>query len=447
MIKKEVWLLLGTVGLTVILALGMIRWLAPGLLGGATDLQLVQLDEKLPAFYDGVFRPEHFKNDQFQLKDPLTRIRNHPFLPRMVRLGPHDILGFRNLAVPVVADVVTIGDSLTYGNNAEFEQNWPAQMADALGRKPAAVYNMSTGGWSAVQYLDMFSKSTIFRPRVVVVAYYTGNDPLESFTMAYGVDHWHWLRPDSSLRGADSPRVVSPAPESEWWPVAFSDGTRAIFTPTLRLASNQDHPAVKAGYAIMAGSAKHIAGLAGKAGIDVIFTIIPTKELVFAAKVAEEGLDVPADYATLVSRERENIATLSAHIQSLPGVHYVDVLTPLQSAAMEGRFLYAPDKDGHPFPEGYGVIGRAIADKVNALLPDRPSGLYSLVTDDQYSFLLVNAEGVWNFNSTELIEANGWPPGEVRNITLRELVDLPHMGAISGVDAARFGPACCPADN
>ena len=65
------------------------------------------------------------------------------------------MLGFRNAAVPVAADIVTIGDSMTYGNNAVMEENWPAWMLAALQREDVKVYNMSTGGWAAVQYLDM----------------------------------------------------------------------------------------------------------------------------------------------------------------------------------------------------------------------------------------------------------------------------------------------------
>jgi len=98
---------------TLLAALGIIRWVAPGLLGVPTDLQLVQLDEQLPPFYEGVFRRDKGEAGELMLKDPLTRVRARPFLHDMqpVTYGPHDLLGFRNYAVPGVVDVVTIGDS------------------------------------------------------------------------------------------------------------------------------------------------------------------------------------------------------------------------------------------------------------------------------------------------------------------------------------------------
>lgn len=440
---KNSLLMLAVTTLTLLLALGLIRHFAPGLLGGPTDMQLVQLDEKMPAFYKGVFRSEHYQAKEFQLKDPLTRVRNHPFLPRMPGLGPHDALGFRNGTVPVVSDVVVIGDSITYGNNAIMEQTWPAFAISALSDGAATVYSMATGGWAAVQYLDMFGKATMFRPHVIVVAFYTGNDPLESFAMVYGNAHWQWLKPDDALEGTDAPRVTFPAPEAERWPVAFGDGVRTVFTPTYRLSSNRDHPAVDAGYAIMADVADRIGELAQQAGIRVAFTVIPTKELAFARKVDHEGLAQPADYATLIRRERARIDSLSESIRAIPGALYIDVLEALQQAVLGPENLYTDSMDGHPAAAGYKVIGETVAAQLGGLLPAAPSGLYALRDGDRFNILLVNDEGAWYFDSQDLIEKNGWPPGELPSIHARDLVNIPHRGTVTTVDATRFGPACC----
>lgn len=441
--KKEWLLLLISVAATVIVTLGLIRWLAPDLLGVPTDLQLVQLDEKVPAFYKGVFREEHFNYTDLQLKDPLTRVRNHPLYPRVAVTGPHDILGFRNMAVPVAADVIAIGDSLTYGNNAIMEQNWPGYLQTAINRDDVNVYNMSTGGWAAVQYLDMFSNATLFEPRVMVVAFYTGNDSLESFMMVYGNEHWNWLMPDAGLSVADAPSVAFPAPETERWPVAFQDGVSTVFTPTLRLASNQDSPAVKAGYDIMAAVAGHISGLAEKAAVNVVFTIVPTKELVFAEKVKREGITVPQDYELLVQHESENIDGLAEAITALPNAVYIDLLTPLQNSALAAENLYTASMDGHPAAAGYRLIGETIAQQISHFIPQRACGLYALQNGDSYQMLMVNKEGVWNFTSEDSIEKNGWSPGTVRSIKLRDIINLPHHGVIATVDKARFGPAFC----
>ena len=441
--KKEALLLLGSIVATLLIALGLLRWQAPGLLGGPTDLQLVQLDTKLPAYYSGIFREADASSDGFLLKDPLTRVRARPFYPRYRDLGPHDILGFRNRGVPVVADIVTIGDSMTYGNNATLEQNWPSCLATNLEAKHPGIYNMSTGGWAAVQYLDMFSYALAFRPRVVIVAFYSGNDPLESFQMAYGNQHWQSLIPDPALSAADIPAVAGTENTDDRWDMAFRGGVHTIFTPRYRLASNDAHPVVTAGYAIMANVAARIAGLAQVNGVEVIFTIIPTKELVYAARVEAEGVAAPADYNRLVTSERGRIADLRSRLESLPGARYVDLLEPLQQAALGELSLYPETVNGHPVAAGYEVIGSELARVVADLLPASPCGLFALMDDDTFNVLLVNRNGVWYFNSPELIEANGWPPEELPTIALRDILELPHRGVVGSIDPARFGPASC----
>jgi len=114
--KKEWLLLSGIVTATLLLALLVIRWLAPGLLGIPTDLQLVQVSKTLPPFYEVVFNGEDLQSGKFMLQDPRTRVRARQLYPDSFGMGPHDVLGFRNRAVPDVADIVTIGDSQTYGN-------------------------------------------------------------------------------------------------------------------------------------------------------------------------------------------------------------------------------------------------------------------------------------------------------------------------------------------
>ncbi len=81
------------------------------------------------------------------------------------------------------ADIVTIGDSQTFGNNASLENNWPSRLRSELADKRPVLYSMAAGGWGAVRYLDIFMNATVLQPRVVV-AFSTGNDPLDSFQVA-----------------------------------------------------------------------------------------------------------------------------------------------------------------------------------------------------------------------------------------------------------------------
>jgi hypothetical protein len=441
--KKDILLLLVVTVATLLVALGLIHRYAPQLLGAPPDLQLVALDKKLPAFYAGALRaPENSKD--FLLKDPLTRVRGRPFYPVMPGVGPHDMLGFRNAGVPDTADIITIGDSMTYGNNAFMEQNWPAWMQAALQRPEVNVYNMSIGGWTAIQYLDMMDYAPRFRPYAVVVAFYTGNDPLEAFQMVKGNDNWHWLMDTDGITASGLPKFSLDVPPQEQWPVRFADGVHTVFTPQLRLISNTRHPATDAGYAILARAAGLMAEKAGKAGVQLIFTIIPTKELAFARKVEAEGLEAPPQYRDLVAAETGRIQTLAAELGALPGARYVDVVEPLQQAALGSVALYPENINGHPVAAGYRVIGERIATAVAGRVPEPYCGLYVESSGKQYFPILVSRAGVWHIAAQSVLQQNGWPDGSKATVAdPRRLARLPQLGSLNRVDPPHFGPAMC----
>jgi hypothetical protein len=439
--KKEFILLIGSIAISLAITLGLIRWFAPQLLGVSPDLQLVQIDKKVPPFFENVFRAEDFKSREYLIKDPITDVRAIPLHPDTGGIGPNDLLGFRNHAIPNTAKIITIGDSQTYGNNALIEQNWPGFMLAELKAKGASLYNMSVGGWAAPQYLNMLAKSMVFKPEAVIVAFYTGNDPLESFVQVYGSPYWRDLIPDKTLTAGDAPKVVFPAPREEWWEAQFKDGVKTVFTPTLRLTSNSDHPAVHAGYRIMADVARTIAESVADIKVKVFFTIIPSKELVYAQKVLNDDLQAPPDYLFLVEREKANLEQLAKQIRSHANVSYVDVLQPLQQSALQAMPLYPADKDGHPVASGYSVIGRVLAEAVKPHLSTMRQELATVeVAPGQFQYLLVKDNGVYIFASPDIIEKNGWPDGTVKTITRAEIADLPLRGVINEINPALYGP-------
>ena len=75
-----------------------------------------------------------------------------------LRLAPHaaghDEWGFRNREVPDSADIVTIGDSQTYGVSAPALLSWPAQLGKLTNRH---VYNLALGGYGPVRLCERLS--------------------------------------------------------------------------------------------------------------------------------------------------------------------------------------------------------------------------------------------------------------------------------------------------
>ncbi len=442
--KKEYWLMIGSIIFSLITGLGLIRWLAPELFGMPTDAKIVKLSKELPAFFDTIFRSQAEKDsNDFLINDPITLVRARPLAEDNVMFGPHDVLGFRNYFVPNVAPIVTIGDSQTYGNNVSIDFNWPNLMLSKLNLPTTAVYSMATGGWGAVQYLNMFAISGRFKPRVIIIAYYTGNDSLESFKAAYSIDKWSFLRPDKKLSLADMPQVAFPAPETEWWTVKFNDGYSMVFTPRLRYYSNDPvSPSAEAGYLIMKEAA-HIMDETVKGGnARLIFTIIPTKEMVYSKRIKMDGINYSKDYSNLISAEMNHIVDMKNYFSKLQNSRYIDVIEPLQQAAMVDSTLYPEDKDGHPLQGGYSIIGETLA-KALSDLSKPASGIVAVIGGNKtYQLYLINQEGVWKVPSESMLEKNGWnqdfaPP----QVTASELALYPQQGMLLEVNPKRFGPS------
>ncbi len=441
---KQNWLLFAVSTIaTLAISLLVIRWLAPGLLGIPVDLQMVQVEKKLPPFFESVFREEDRKSNLLILQDPVSNIRAHPLIFEQGFIGPHDILGFRNRQVPNVADVIIIGDSQTYGVNVPIDFNWPSTINKILSNKQLSVYNMSVGGWSGIQYSYIAQYALQLRPRAIIVAFYSGNDPLESFTLAYGSDIWKEFRMDPDLDKSDAPQVDFPPPKEEEWSVTFSDGVQTVFVPKLRLASNFEHPAVKTGYNILALVAEKITDLARPLNIAVAFTIIPTKELVYAEKIKKEQITAPDDYRKLIANEKKNIDWLQGKITSLPNAMYIDVLTPLQQQALYPSRMYPEGQDGHPLLDGYHVIGKTIARQIDPLFRDFSTGLALRSNKDglKPDILFIGQRKYWIFSSPETARDNGWDLSKEYALVIdREIEGFEYMGIINTIDKENFGP-------
>jgi hypothetical protein len=438
--KREWILLIVSTVLTLFIALTAIRWFAPNLMGGSPDLRIVKEDREVPPFFDNIFREEDYSSEEFILQDPRSIIRGKPLYTGSPEVGPNDILGFRNRSIPNAADIVTIGDSQTYGNNAFLDLNWPNRMRWHLRGGLPVVYNMSVGGWNAPQYLEIFSKATRFKPRVVVVAFYTGNDPLASFLHVYGSDNWPGLRMDENLTIEDAPPL--PPAKSDHWTIRFRDGTKMRFTPRRRLISNNtDNPAAMTGYRILKEVVRRIGELSKESGTPVIFTIIPTKELVHEKRILQEEISLQKFYSKLVRDERRNILDLAAYIRSLEGLEYVDILTPLEKAAMSTQ-LYPSGRNGHPLAAGYNVIGRTVALAADRHITYPLTGLAVIKHRvDKETPVLIEDDGYWLFASEQYLTGNGWQlKSGARYIDDRDVSTMPLKGIISVNEPGKYGP-------
>jgi hypothetical protein len=99
--------------------------------------------------------------------DPRNGVQGDPDYPE------HDAWGFRNTHRPEHANIVTLGDSWTYGTTVSAESVWPALLSEQL---PQTLYNAGMGGNNPVNYLQNFYRILTLDPDMVLVAIYLGND-------------------------------------------------------------------------------------------------------------------------------------------------------------------------------------------------------------------------------------------------------------------------------
>src|SRR5262245_27437148 len=92
----------------------------------------------------------------------------------------HDANGFRNTAVPDTADIIAIGDSHTYGTSVASNQAWPRVLERLTSCR---VYSMALGGYGPLQYLALARRAVQFKPRVLLVGIYFGNDFYNNWVM------------------------------------------------------------------------------------------------------------------------------------------------------------------------------------------------------------------------------------------------------------------------
>ena len=99
--------------------------------------------------------------------DPRNGYTGDPSYPE------HDDWGFRNQRRPTVADIVTFGDSWTYGTVVPKKDVWPTLLAKMSNRH---IYNMAMGGTGLINYLQSFHKSLPLKPKILIASLYFGND-------------------------------------------------------------------------------------------------------------------------------------------------------------------------------------------------------------------------------------------------------------------------------
>jgi lysophospholipase L1-like esterase len=406
--------------LSLLVGVLLIRVFMPELLGVPRDLSVVQLDERVPPFYSNIFRDEDYEQTELLVKDPITNVRGRPGFPNLINLGPHDALGFRNHAVPRVAQVVVIGDSQIYGMNSPVEASVPAVIQTILGEVP--TYSMAIGGWSPVQYSALVPVALRLSPQVVVLGVYLGNDALEAFRTVYSHVHWKDWRLHPELAITDDQHIPFPPPEGEQVTLPIGDGKSMVFTPALRYAAlRSDLSVIRAGQDICLHALRKSISELSAARVATIVALIPTKERVYEQAIRTYSATIPEDLELVWQAEAAFEARLLKELSPANNLSIVSLLPALSESASRTPNLYPPHWDGHPLPAGYAVMAETLAAEIKQKLSFPPDGAYRTVLGSLERYHVVRNQHCQSFTSARQLEKHGISVTSVQTVEERFL--------------------------
>ncbi|MCG8590398.1 MAG: hypothetical protein MJE66_14005 [Proteobacteria bacterium] len=140
----------------------------------------------------------------------------------------------------------------------------------------------------------------------------------------------------------------------------FHDGeVGTVLTPAARLAAlDLEDPRVAEGLRVSLDALARMHAAAPE-GTRVCVVFIPTKELVYAERVAKASGPVPDSYRRLLAQERE-VWRRTGQALDEAGVAWVDTLPALRADLARGVNPYLMDWNGHPNVAGNLAIARAV---------------------------------------------------------------------------------------
>lgn len=341
-------------------------------------------------------------------------------------LPPHsfedtDANGFRNPGVPESADIVTLGDSQTYGFNALSADSWPRKLEKMTGR---SVYNMGMGGYGPVQYYYLADKALLMHPKLIILGFYAANDMSDSCRM-FALDYWKNFAKEKGLNVEDClksldillpPNSIVPkrnlleglrdsardsnflmllkqvpavsnfishrrdlkwAKESPNEFFVVNDGTiDTIFSigePGAKIGF--DSPNIKRG----AELAKYFLGETAKkikaAGAELLVIFIPDKPDVLEDYLVSKGYAIPENYKRNVAFHEEVQKMFTDFFKQL-NVPTVDAKSSMvEKIGDKEHPMFNNYLDSHPFAIGYEAMAESVAGEVKRLFNGPESGL------------------------------------------------------------------------
>jgi len=283
--------------------------------------------------------------------------------------------GFRNpWPWPERAEIITLGDSVTFGQGVNDEQAWPAVLARAF--PSSRIINLGLIGAGPQQYLRVYETFGLtLHPKVVLVGFFIGND----FWDAEMFDRWLKSGAGGSYmvwRDFGKPASVGSLVSrllwrgqllarksylynlllyvrenvQNWVPSGKKvfeapDGRRVELSPA-SLANNTkranpgDHV-----FQVVIDALQRIDSLAKENGATALVVLQRSKEEVYLPLLGESPPDAAAPLREALGER---------------GIPYLDLLQEFRRRAAAGEVLFF-EADGHPNSRGYALIAEIVS--------------------------------------------------------------------------------------
>lgn len=325
-----------------------------------------------------------------------------------------DANGFRNPGVPESADIVTLGDSQTYGFNALSADSWPSKLQKLTGR---SVYNMGMGGYGPAQYYYLADKALSMHPKLVILGFYAANDMSDACRI-FALDYWKNFAKGKGLDIEDCLKNLNPLvpPNAIMPPRNFLERMRdsardssflmllkqvpavsnfishrrdlqwakespneffVVDDGTINTIFSVGEPGAKIGFDssnVKRGAelAQYFLGETAKkikaAGSELLVVFVPDKPDVLEDYLASKGYAIPENYKRNVAFHEEVQKMFTDFFNQL-NVPTIDVKSSMvEKIGDKERPMFNNYLDSHPFAIGYEAIAESVAGEVKQLL-------------------------------------------------------------------------------
>lgn len=291
-----------------------------------------------------------------------------------------DAQGFRNPDPwPDEADILAVGDSLTFGYGVGVEESWPALIAQRFPEKE--IVNLGLIGAGPQQYLRIHETFGVpLSPDLLLVGLFVGNDfwdaELFETWLEVGIGGNYMVWRDFG-RGQDASLLSDPveyvrefllrrsyvysfarylrALVRNWQrgePIGLqlADGSRLQLRPDDYASRIEDVQPGDPVFEIVVASLERMHEIAMQDGTQMIVVFQPAKEEVYLPLLDGRAPDPGAPLRRALEDR---------------GIEYIDLLPVFRRQALDGAKLFF-EVDGHPNAAGYRLIADEIIDHIEA---------------------------------------------------------------------------------